>query len=82
VGWFIVAIVVWLGAALAVAYAAFIADEGSRGTAVTAGVLAVLLGFALFAVGGLKSVPVKNIGVPQSFGAVGSGVFEPGIHET
>ncbi|HMG65678.1 MAG TPA: SPFH domain-containing protein [Streptosporangiaceae bacterium] len=81
-GWFIVAIVVWLGAALAVAYAAFIADDGSRGTAVTAGVLAVLLGFALFAVGGLKSVPVKNIGVPQSFGAVGSGVFEPGIHET
>lgn len=81
-GWFIVAIILWLGAVLAVAYGAFIAEEGGKGLAVTCGVLAALVGFALFAVSGLKSVPVKNIGVPQSFGAVGSAVFEPGIHET
>lgn len=81
-GWFVVAIILWLGAALAVIYGALIAEEGGKAGPVAGGVIAALLGFALFAVGGLKSVPVKNIGVPQSFGAVGSAVFEPGIHET
>jgi hypothetical protein len=42
----------------------------------------VLVGFGLFALGGLKSVPVKNIGVPQAFGAVTGKVYGPGIHET
>lgn len=81
-GWFIFAIILWLVAALAVAYGALIADEGGKAGPIACGVIAGFLGVALFAVGGLKSVPVKNIGVPQSFGAVGSTVFEPGIHET
>jgi hypothetical protein len=79
-GWFIIAVILWLAAGVAACYAVFAADE--RAVPVTGAVLAALLGLALFAVGGLKSVPVKNIGVPQSFGAVGSTVFEPGIHET
>jgi hypothetical protein len=79
-GWFIFAVIFWL-AALVAAAAAFLA-EGYRVTAVTAAVLTAVIGLGLFAAGGLKSVPVKNIGVPQSFGAVGQGIFEPGIHET
>jgi hypothetical protein len=80
-GWFIFAVIFWLAALVAVA-ASFLADEGYRATARVAAVLTAVIGLGLFAVGGLKSVPVKNIGVPQSFGAVGQGIFEPGIHET
>jgi len=82
VGWFIFAVILWLGALLAVGYGVLIAEEGRRALPVAAGVVAALLGLGLFAVGGVKSVPVKNIGVPQSFGKVGTTVFEPGIHET
>jgi hypothetical protein len=78
-GWFIFAVIFWLAALFAVA-ASFLADEGYRATARVAAVLTAVIGLGLFAVGGLKSVPVKNIGVPQSFGAVGQGIFEPGIH--
>jgi hypothetical protein len=48
----------------------------------TAGTSLLVCAFVFYAVGGIKSVPVKNIGIPQSFGAVGAGYFEPGIHET
>ena len=33
-------------------------------------------------ISGLKSVPVKNIGVPHSYGSVHGGNYAPGIHET
>lgn len=78
-GWLILAIIIWIGAAVAFCWSPF--AEGKAGV-VAAGVLAVIVGFGVFALGGLKSVPVKNIGVPQSFGRVGSAVYEPGIHET
>jgi regulator of protease activity HflC (stomatin/prohibitin superfamily) len=81
VGWFIFAIIIWIFAALAFA-GSMAADSGKRAAPAGIGVLALLIGLGLFAVGGLKSVPVKNIGVPQSFGSVGSGVYNPGVHET
>lgn len=43
----------------------------------------VLLGLVmLFTFGGMQVVPVKSIGVPQSFGTVTGGVMSPGIHWT
>ncbi|HEY1668469.1 MAG TPA: SPFH domain-containing protein [Trebonia sp.] len=80
-GWFILTIIVWVGALIAFASTPFV-DKEVKILPVIAGGVAVVLGFGLFALAGLKSVPVKNIGVPQSFGAVGSSVYEPGIHET
>lgn len=42
-----------------------------------------LLGLFLeFALGGMVTVPVKSIGVPQEFGTVSGGVMQPGIHWT
>jgi hypothetical protein len=81
VGWFILAIIVWLAAVLVAAYAVLFARDRWRVPAVGAAG-AALLGFGLFALGGLKSVPVKTIGVPQAFGAITGGVFSPGLHET
>lgn len=80
-GWFIFAIIIWVAAVILFAGAG-LAEDGKRAAPVGAGVLALIAGFGIFAVSGLKSVPVKNIGVPQSFGSVGRGVYEPGIHET
>ena len=80
-GWFILAIILWLAALIAVVAAVFADGEYKPVAAVAAG-LGLVLGFGLFAVGGLKSVPVKNFGVPQAFGAVTGSVFGPGIHET
>jgi regulator of protease activity HflC (stomatin/prohibitin superfamily) len=80
-GWFILAILLWL-AGLGCVAGAGLAAAGYEGVTRGIGVAVLILGVALFAVSGLKSVPVKNIGVPQSFGAVGRGYFSPGIHET
>lgn len=80
-GWFILAVILWLAAVVAF-IGGTVADSSYRPGAFGGGILAVLLGLGLFALGGLKSVPVKTIGVPQSFGAVTGGVFSPGVHET
>ena len=80
-GWFILAIILWIAAIIAVAVGAF-ADKEYRAAWWTAAPLALVVGLGLLALGGLKSVPVKNIGVPQAFGAVTGAVYEPGIHET
>jgi hypothetical protein len=80
-GWFIFAVFLWVVAAVALAVS-FLARKDARFGMRALGVIIAVIGFAMFAVGGLKSVPVKNIGVPQSFGAVGKGIYEPGIHET
>ena len=80
-GWFILAILLWLAGIGCVAGAGLAEKDYRAGTRVI-GAVAIIIGFALFAISGLKSVPVKNIGVPQSFGAVGNGYFSPGIHET
>ncbi len=82
-GWFILAVIVWLITLVAVVYAATLAESGApRVFAYTGAVLGLAVGFGLFALSGVKSVPVKNIGVPQTFGVVGSTVYEPGNHET
>jgi hypothetical protein len=81
-GWFILAIILWLVAVVAVAYGFLFARDRRRAVPVGGAVLAALLGLGLFALGGLKSVPVKTIGVPQAFGAITGGVFSPGLHET
>ena len=79
-GWFILAILLWLAAIVATAIGAF--DKDYRPGWWAGAGMAVIVGLGLFALGGLKSVPVKNIGVPQAFGAVTGKVYEPGIHET
>jgi regulator of protease activity HflC (stomatin/prohibitin superfamily) len=82
-GWFILAIILWIVALLLVAGGPLLGEAaGEKAMAVIGGVVVAVVGVGLFALGGLKSVPVKNIGVPQSFGAVGKGIFEPGLHET
>lgn len=79
---FIFAIIFWLAAIVALLYAVFFTEGARRAVTLVASVLVVALGLALFAWGGIKSVPVKNIGVPQSFGKVGTDVFQSGAHET
>lgn len=81
-GWFIISIILWVSTLIATAGALLTSDRSTRFTCIAVASSALVLGLMLFTIGGLKSVPVKNIGVPQSFGSVGSGVFEPGIHET
>jgi regulator of protease activity HflC (stomatin/prohibitin superfamily) len=81
-GWFILAVILWIVALIAAATGIFTTDDDYKAPAWTGAVIAVAVGFGLFALGGLKSVPVKNIGVPQAFGAVTGAVYEPGIHET
>lgn len=82
-GWFILAIIIGLAGIIAFIAVPFITDsDGKAADARVGGIIAVVLGFILFTVSGLKSVPVKNIGVAQEFGAVQSGYFQPGIHET
>lgn len=86
-GWFILAIILWL-CVLVLIFAALFGsgktESGMSWRAVFTGlaVLSALLGLGLFALGGVKSVPVKNIGVPVAFGAVQSDFFQPGMHET
>ena len=78
--WFILAIIFWLAAIIMGIIAAF--DDEDRAGLIAGAAAALLLGLGVFAIAGLKSVPVKNIGVPQAFGAVTGHVYEPGIHET
>jgi regulator of protease activity HflC (stomatin/prohibitin superfamily) len=93
-GWFILAILLAIAGLLALAlgrlakgtttssYGRKTEDfDYSLGVRV-AGAVLLLMAFGLFALGGLKSVPVKNIGVPQAFGAVTGSVYDPGVHET
>jgi len=80
---FIVAIIFWVVMLVAVFYAAFLARPGKdRAAAVTAAVLLGALGFGLYAWGGVKSIPLKNIGIPSALGNVGSSVYEHGTYET
>lgn len=80
-GWFIFAVILWIAALICVAVGKW-ADSEYKGAWYGAAAIVVVIGLGLFTISGLKSVPVKNIGVPQSFGAVGKTVYEPGIHET
>lgn len=53
-----------------------------RGGLFAVGGLFLLINFLVFALGGMVTVPVKSIGVPQAFGTVTGGVMNPGIHFT
>jgi len=82
---FIFAIIFWVMAIVLaiIAFAVGTREDGaSRAGAAFLAVLAVVIGLGLFAWGGVKSVPVKSIGVPVSFGAVTGGVYNSGAHET
>lgn len=81
-GWFIFAIIIAIVGLLCIACAGLADDGGSKIGLRVGGTVVVIVAFLLFVLSGLKSVPVKNIGVPQSFGAVGKTAYEPGIHET
>lgn len=81
--WFIFAVIIAI-AALITAASSYLCERGDAkrlGLRVI-GAVVLLLAFGLFMLSGVKSVPVKNIGVPQSFGAVGSTAYQPGLHET
>lgn len=80
--WFALAIILLAAGALAVIFGGMAPDKKSALSWRAGGGIAVVLGILLYIISGLKSVPVKNIGVPQSFGSVGSGFYGPGIHET
>lgn len=79
-GWFVLAILFWIAAL--VLFSGLFIPRRLRTQNIRAGGFAVLLGFGFFVLGGLKSVPVKNIGVPVSFGHVGAVSYQPGLHET
>ena len=53
-----------------------------RGSLLAVGGLFTVMLLMLFTFGGMKTVPVKSIGVPQAFGTVTGGVMSPGIHWT
>lgn len=78
---FVFAIIIWLVMACLI-IASLVPDNDSKAACVAGAIICVILGFGLFTWAGLKSVPVKNIGVSTSYGAVGSGVFGPGVHQT
>lgn len=80
---FIVGIIFAVIALVAAFYAAFIARAGKEKAAVTVlSVFFVLLGFGFYAWGGVKSIPLKNIGVPSALGNVGGSVYQHGTYET
>ena len=81
-GWFILAIILWITAIGTALFAVFTSESDYKAPAWTGAVLALAVGLGLFTLAGLKSVPVRNIGVPQAFGAVTGAVYSPGIHET
>lgn len=79
-GWFIIAILLWI--ASLVLLSGLFAIRGSRSRSRAAGVVTLVAGLGIFVLSGLKSVPVKNIGVPVNFGHVGAVSYQPGLHET
>jgi regulator of protease activity HflC (stomatin/prohibitin superfamily) len=82
VGWFIIAIIIAIAAFTGLACSGIPQQSGDKIAVRVIASTGIVLAFVLVAVSGLKSVPVKNIGVAQAFGAVESGYYSPGIHET
>jgi regulator of protease activity HflC (stomatin/prohibitin superfamily) len=81
-GWFIIGLIVALACIITFACAGLAEKREDKIALRVVAVAGVLIAFVLVAVSGLKSVPVKNIGVAQAFGAVEGGYYSPGIHET
>lgn len=64
------------------AFLIFARNEAVKGGGLVAFLLAGIALFLTFLFGGLQSVPVKSIGVPQAFGTVSGQVMGPGLHWT
>lgn len=84
--WFVIACLLALAAAVLVTVACLVKPDRSgsspRGVLVLIGTCCLVLAFAVEVITGLKSVPVKNVGVPLAFGSVQGGYLRNGIHET
>ena len=57
-------------------------DSLAKGIGAVIAVAGAVALFLTFFIGGLQSVPVKSIGVPQAFGTVTGQVMGPGLHWT
>jgi regulator of protease activity HflC (stomatin/prohibitin superfamily) len=57
-------------------------EASTQGTGAAVAGLGALAVFLTFLFGGMQSVPVKSIGVPQEFGTISGGVMSPGLHWT
>lgn len=80
---FIFAIILWVIMSLCGFAGVFLAENRKdRAGAITAAGLLGVIGFGLFAWGGVKTIPLKNIGVPSALGNVGSSVYQHGTYET
>jgi hypothetical protein len=91
-GWLVFSIILALIGLVCLAFIPFVdevkTDEYSKETKnlrpvfgiVGGGLLALALLF--YAVGGMKSVPTKSIGVPVAFGKIVGSPYGPGLHET
>ena len=79
--WFVIVCLLGLGFT-GCAAAAFVKANDAKGITAAAGAVCLVLALLIEIVTGLKSVPVKNIGVPLAFGSVQGGYFRSGIHET
>lgn len=80
----IIIFIIFLGliGAVGLGVTIFASDSAAKaGGGVVTGLMAVAL-FLTFLFGGMQSVPVKSIGVPQAFGTVSGGVMSSGLHET
>lgn len=79
---FVFAIIFWI---IAIVMALMVFAESSEGYRIPLGggaVLVAVLGVLLFGWGGIKSVPLRNIGEPVSFNQVGAHFYEPGTYWT
>lgn len=77
---FVLVLLILLGV---VALGLFGASVGLREGLLAGGGAAVLvLVLLILTFGGMKSVPVKSIGIPQEFGTVSGSVMGPGVHWT
>lgn len=86
---FVIAIIFWVIAIVFIAWGALGPDLSprsdsiwSRGARYGAGAICVVLGIAFYAVGGIKSVPPKTVGIPIAFNSVSGSTLSPGTHWT
>jgi len=80
---FIFAVILWVIMIICGFAGVFLAENRKdRAGAFTAAVLLGAIGFGLFAWGGAKNIPLKNIGVPTALGNVNGTVYQSGTYET
>lgn len=79
---FVIAIIIAVVAVVVIGGTALFAPSGRKSKPIATAVTALFFAFGLYAWGGVKSVPVKNIGIPSALGNVGSVVYQHGTYET